>query len=255
MVFMDPQFLESLCSPGDLRPLRVNNGHLETKDGRIFPIRNGIPAFAGQALSARSRFWQTFYDFSAFAYDPTLGLADRLGIGSEQRIRANVLARINLAPGSLIVDVGCGTGASRAAFAPKDNYLGIDISFNMLRRAQAKCAKQGWRTNFIQAHAGALPLRSKKADLILAMGVLQHLPYPALALQEIARVAANNARILLIDEQRFLRSLLRRLGQPIQSSKSSQTITQLGEWCQAKLNLRWSDQRTLGEYFILDLNN
>ncbi len=254
MAFMDPELLELLCSPGNLQPLRVNNDHLLTEDGRIFPIRNGIPCFAMEGLPPRERFWRGLYDRTAFAYDATLHLADRLGFGNEERIRREVLARIKVEPGSLVVDVGCGTGASRAAFEPSVNYLGVDISLNMLRRARSKCIKQGWPAHFVQAGIEALPLRGAKADLILAMGVLQHLRNPGLALQEMARVAAGKARLLLIDEQRSLRPLLRKLQQTAHPRAPKQQMASLAEWCEAKLNLKWSDQQMFGEYYLLDLS-
>lgn len=251
---MQPEFLELLCSPGDLRPLQLKNDHLLAQDGRIFPIQNDIPSFA-DGISTRPGFWQAFYDRTAFAYDATLHLADRLGFGSEELIRRELLTKIKVEPGALVLDIGCGTGASRAAFEPHVNYLGVDISLNMLRIARSKCIKHAWPAYFVQARIESLPLRSAKANVILAMGVLQHARNPNLALSEIARVAAHRSRVLLIDEQRSLLPLLSKLHQPIHSSIQKSEISQLAEWCKTKLNLKWSDQQLFGEYYFLELSS
>jgi len=250
-----PELLELLCSPGDLRPLQDNGDHLLAEDGRRFRVRDGIPCFIQGQLSWQPRLWQVFYDQTAFAYDATLHLADRAGIGSEMRIRREVLAGIKVEPGGLIVDIGCGTGGSREFFSAGINYLGIDISFSMLQRARAKFESQARSAFLVQADAEALPLRSLNADLILAMGLLQHVSSPELALREMARVAGRKSRLVLIDEKRSLDSILRKLRRSGHAQAPRDGIARLANWCTSNLNLKWADRQILGEYFILDLYN
>jgi ubiquinone/menaquinone biosynthesis C-methylase UbiE len=48
--------------------------------------------------------------------------------------------------------------------------------------------------------AGALPVRDRSADLVLAIEVLEHLPDPARALQELARVARRDVVVSVPNE-------------------------------------------------------
>lgn len=154
------------------------------------------------ALPPRHRFWRWFYDRAAFAYDAILQLADRLRLSSEGRIRRQVLAGISLSAGSTVLDLGCGTAASLPYLPANIHYIGVDASRGMLRRAEAICAEQQLRAAFVLADAQALPFAAKRLDLILAMGVLQHVDDPPLAIGEILRVAKPGARLLLVDERR-----------------------------------------------------
>ncbi len=154
------------------------------------------------ALPPRHRFWRWFYDRAAFAYDAILHLADRLRLGSEGRIRRQVLAGISLSAGSTVLDLGCGTAASRPYLPANIHYIGMDASRGMLRRAAAICAERQLGATFVQADAQALPFATKVTNLILAMGVLQHVDNPPLAIGEILRAAKPGGRLLLIDERR-----------------------------------------------------
>ena len=177
----------------------------------------------------RHRFWRWFYDRSAFAYDAILLLADRLRLGSEGPIRSQILAGASLPARSRVLDLGCGTAASRPYLPGDILYVGMDISRGMLRRAKINCAARGQAAHFVQADARALPFVVYSMDLILVMGVLQHVDDPGLAIRETRRVASPQARLLLIDERRAQARLL-----------------QAGQPTNANFQL-------IGEYFILDL--
>lgn len=252
---MQPEFLELLCSPGDLRPLRLDHNVLITDDGRHFSIRDGIACFAEKELTRANKFWQMFYDRAAFAYDATVDLGNQLGFGSERRIRQEILAAMSLAPGDMVVEIGCGTAANRAAFAPEVAYVGVDISLNMLRHAQMKCASRNWLAYFVQARAEALPIRSANSDLTIAMGVLQHVSSPVLALEEITRLAKSGASILLIDERRSLSSLVRKLDPSLGPCAAKDALARLSEWCEKNLGLHTDDDQFFAEYFVLVLHS
>jgi ubiquinone/menaquinone biosynthesis C-methylase UbiE len=130
-----------------------------------------------------------------------LGLADRLHIGSEQRVRREVFAGLYLPASAFVVDVGCGTGAN-SEFLPGDiSYVGVDLSANMLRLSKARCVEQSRNPILIQADASTLPLRKDLSPLVIAMGVLQHLTEPQKALAQMHRVASRGAQLLIIDER------------------------------------------------------
>jgi ubiquinone/menaquinone biosynthesis C-methylase UbiE len=148
----------------------------------------------------RHRLWRFFYDHIAFAYDAVLGWADRLHIGSELRLRREVIAGLHLPAGAHVLDVGCGTGAT-SEFLPTDvSYIGVDLSAAMLQVAKAKRVK-ATSAILVQADAIALPFRRDLALLVIAMGVLQHVAEPQKALAQMRRVAHTGGQLLIMDER------------------------------------------------------
>jgi len=81
-----------------------------------------------------------------------------------------------------IADVGCGTGALVDAWhaaAPAATIIGIDASFEMLRRARLqRCG----------GDAGSIPLGSGAVDAAVCCFVLQHVAQPVKVVREMARI-------------------------------------------------------------------
>ncbi len=94
-----------------------------------------------------------------------------------------------------ILDIGCGEGESllrlTAAHPQVNIRAGIDVLPNSLQLAQTRLP----HASFSLADAGRLPFPDRSFDLVICLEVLEHLPQPALALQEICRVARQ--RVLL----------------------------------------------------------
>jgi ubiquinone/menaquinone biosynthesis C-methylase UbiE len=157
-----------------------------------------IPSHGSTPL--RHRLWRSFYDRIAFAYDAVLHWADWLRIGSEQRVRREVVAGLYLPAGSYVLDIGCGTAANLEFLPTEIYYLGLDLSVSMLNIAKVKCLQQNRLASLIQADAVALPFRKDFALLVVAMGVLQHVVDPQKGLSEMRRVAHQDAQLLIIDE-------------------------------------------------------
>jgi ubiquinone/menaquinone biosynthesis C-methylase UbiE len=195
-----------------------------------------------------TRFWRWFYNNTAWAYDAIVGLGTRLGIGSEQNIMVELLSRIPIKSGELIVDIGCGTASNRPAFDAAAHYFGFDISGKMLGRAKSKSKKLNLKANFVEADAIWLPLPNSRVGLVIAMGLLQHIGQKRQSLQEMARVAKADAQILLIDEIRSLGNSVRRLTGRI--GKNDQ-IQEIETWCRTELKVEVSSSGFLGDYFFI----
>jgi ubiquinone/menaquinone biosynthesis C-methylase UbiE len=129
------------------------------------------------------------YDQSASVYD--LQYAEEQGA----KILA-ALADLELKDGSLILDVGCGTGLLFSHVAESASLLvGLDFS-GLLRHANDR-AKQFSNVALVRADAGFLPFQDRVFDVIFAVTLLQNLPSPLDALCEIARVAHREATIIV----------------------------------------------------------
>jgi arsenite methyltransferase len=107
---------------------------------------------------------------------------------------------LNIPPGGIALDVGCGTGSVTASLAraagPDGLALGVDISEPMLARAVR--AEVGPQIGFLRADAQRLPLRDETVDAVISVAVLQLIPDPAAALAEMARVLRPGGRLAVM---------------------------------------------------------
>lgn len=94
------------------------------------------------------------------------------------------------------LDVACGPGLLARAFAPRVRALvGVDLTHAMLVKAReiAPAAR------FAVADALALPLGDASRDLVLTRLALHHMPDPAAAIAEMARVLGPGGRLAIFD--------------------------------------------------------
>ncbi len=104
-----------------------------------------------------------------------------------------------LPPEWTVADLGCGTGAFLPVIAPHvARVIGVDGSEEMLIAARARVRAVG----NVEVRSGALealPLDTASVDAATLMLVLHHLPSPASALEEAARVLKPGGRVLVVD--------------------------------------------------------
>ncbi|MEE1799757.1 methyltransferase domain-containing protein [Streptomyces sp. JV176] len=112
---------------------------------------------------------------------------------------AEAVARLGLRPGQTALDLGCGTGralpALRAEVGDRGAVLGVDVTSAMLLAAARE--GRGGPAGLLLADCCQLPLPPGTVDGIFTAGLLDHLPDPAAALREWARVTAPSGALLL----------------------------------------------------------
>lgn len=109
-------------------------------------------------------------------------------------------ALIGLLPATWTVgDLGCGTGATAATLAPwVASVIGVDASDEMLASAAERLGALP-NVELRQGALEALPIDDASLDAATMVLVLHHLPAPAEALAEAARVLRPGGRLLLVD--------------------------------------------------------
>jgi uncharacterized protein YbaR (Trm112 family) len=130
---MDPQTLHLLCDPEKHVPLELSGDSLmNSESGRRYPIRDGIPVFL-QEVTGPNRKYQAMYDRLAPGYD----IAERLyyWVTRKPNYRLEYIHELEMAAGARVLEVSVGTGANLRYLRADIEFLGLDLSWGMLRDA------------------------------------------------------------------------------------------------------------------------
>lgn len=133
-----------------------------------------------------------------------------LSLGRDRRWRERAAAAAELAPGEIAVDVACGTGGVALELArvePAATVLGLDFSWEMLRRAPP--AEGGQALGLAVADAMRLPLRDASVDVVTIAFGLRNLPEPGHGLLEFRRVLRPGGRLVVCEFSRPVAPVLR----------------------------------------------
>ena len=126
------------------------------------------------------------YDLTAQIYDV------RYCEEQEAKYRA-ALEGLSLESGSVVLDVGCGSGLFFNEVAGTlGKLVGVDASFKLLLIARER-AKNFPSVYIVQADADYLPFREDVFSHVFAFTMLQNMPKPAKTLQELKLVSRSDA--------------------------------------------------------------
>jgi 2-polyprenyl-3-methyl-5-hydroxy-6-metoxy-1,4-benzoquinol methylase len=169
---------------------------------RTYPVTRGIPRFV-PAQNYASSFGYQWNRFRAEQIDALNGTRQ-----SESRLRAETAWSPDWLEGRWILDAGCGAGrflevASRTVGC---NAVGVDIS-EAVDAAQETLAGRD-NVHLVQASIFELPFRPGSFDGVYCIGVIQHTPDPARAVQNVAEMVRSGGRVAVtIYERRPLTKL------------------------------------------------
>ena len=90
-----------------------------------------------------------------------------------RQMREEAITRMDLHPGGVVLDFGCGTGLSfdllEAAVGPQGQIVGVELSPDMLARARERVARRGWtNVTLIEANAEEVELKPESVDAVLS---------------------------------------------------------------------------------------
>jgi len=107
------------------------------------------------------------------------------------------------APGTRVLECGCGTGAQTVHLAsrnPQTRIVSVDISPKSLAQARERMAAAGHRNvEFVEGNIFDLPFSDEEFDHVFLCFVLEHLAEPAMALRAVSRVLRNDGTLTVIE--------------------------------------------------------
>lgn len=115
--------------------------------------------------------------------------------------RRTVIKTMNCQPGDQILEVGVGTGLSLPLYPPDVSVTGIDISPDMLGRAQLRKVRDGL-DNVAELRvmdAQQMEFASHSFDKVVAMYVASVVPDPALLVSEMRRVCKPGGELFFVN--------------------------------------------------------
>lgn len=106
--------------------------------------------------------------------------------------------RLELAPGTSLLDVGCGAGQLTIPAARKGiRVTGLDLAANLVKQARDRAAAEGLSVRVDEGDAEALPYEDASFDVVMSLIGSMFAPRPELVASEMIRVCRPGGRIIM----------------------------------------------------------
>lgn len=120
-------------------------------------------------------------------------------------MREEYVRRMDFAPETTLLDLGCGTGVVARALAAQSGFsgrvVGIDYSPELISSAQRFAESEGVadRVEFRVGDAQALEDKDESYDAVILHTVVSHVPDPSATISEAARVVRRGGPVSIFD--------------------------------------------------------
>jgi ubiquinone/menaquinone biosynthesis C-methylase UbiE/uncharacterized protein YbaR (Trm112 family) len=207
--------LDILCCPcckGSLsvepcgeNPVTVTGGALVCrKCGRRFAVKDGIVHFIEIDELGEVDRWQE--NFRKLFYSHVYDLCTRIEFafcGGEKKARHECLDRLEVRPGSRILETGIGTG-SNLPYIPcgyqDGSFFGIDISASMIHYCRKNLNRWSCPAEVFVARAERLPFKDRSFDVVFHLGSINIFEDKRGAIEEMIRVSRRGTKVVIADE-------------------------------------------------------
>jgi SAM-dependent methyltransferase len=192
----------------------------------------------------------------AQAFDGQAARFERAPVQSDPAALARLVAFAALPAGSLVLDSGCGPGLVAEAFLAAGHRVhGVDLSPEMVRRAQARCARFGERATFELGSAlGLAP--GERYDAAVSRLVVHHVEDPLAFVRGQAERVRPGGVVVLSDHAGDPDPALAFWHQQIERARDRTHTRSLtpGELVDLLVRVGLADLRLVEEPFVLDFD-
>jgi len=123
--------------------------------------------------------------------------------------RQAAVKHLDIQPGDRILEVGIGTGLNLPLYPSHCQLVGIDLSRQMLEKAQAKIEQLGLDNVILKVmDAAATDFADNEFDRALATYVISAVPDPVAVLREMRRVVKPGGALVILNHFRSERFLI-----------------------------------------------
>lgn len=106
--------------------------------------------------------------------------------------------RLNIPPGTRLLDVGCGAGQLTLPAARKGiRVTGLDLAANLVEQARTKAAAEGLTIQVDEGDAEDLPYPTASFDVVMSLIGSMFAPRPELVASEMCRVCRPGGTIIM----------------------------------------------------------
>jgi ubiquinone/menaquinone biosynthesis C-methylase UbiE len=178
---------------------------LVTREGKQFHVHDGVAHLVyPETLNFGDASSRDFYEGRADQYEDTLHLTFLTHDLDENKTRQSFIDKLNIGPGSKVLEIACGTGRDSVLIAdrllPGGELHLQDISSDMMRVCRKKLHGHPAAASFALANAMHLPYADGYFDAVYSFGALGEFSDQAQALREMVRVSKVGAHIVVGDE-------------------------------------------------------
>ena len=114
--------------------------------------------------------------------------------------RKAVIELLNCQPGETVLEVGVGTGLSLSLYPKNVHVTGIDVSQEMLQKAQIRKQREGLKhVELFEMDAENMTFADNSFDKVVAMYVASVVPNPKQLVAQIRRVCKHQGEIFIIN--------------------------------------------------------
>lgn len=106
--------------------------------------------------------------------------------------------RLNIAPGTRLLDVGCGAGQLTLPAARRGiKVTGLDLAANLVQQARDKAAAEGLQIRVDEGDAENLPYPDASFEVVMSLIGSMFAPRPELVASEMVRVCIRGGKIIM----------------------------------------------------------
>ena len=115
-----------------------------------------------------------------------------------RRMSEVTVGKVGVGSGEVVLDIGCGRAIDAIQMAKRGGKcLGFEPSRKMINHAKKCIADNGMEVSLIQGVGEYLPFKTNSLDKVMCKGALDHFPYPAKAIEEMARVLKPQGKAII----------------------------------------------------------